>query len=50
MADGMGAAHDVPGIDARAIGYSAGPTDDERTAWPAQQTLEFCAERTGQAC
>jgi uncharacterized protein len=41
MADGMGAAHDVPGIDARAIGYSVGPTDDKRTAWAAQQTLEL---------
>jgi uncharacterized protein YggE len=41
MADGMGAAHDMPGIDARAIGYSVGLTDDKRTAWTAQQTLEL---------
>jgi uncharacterized protein YggE len=41
MAGGMTAAHDMPGIDARAEGYSVGPTDDKRTAWSAQQTLEL---------
>ena len=41
IAAGMTEAHGVAGVDARAIGYSVDPTDDKRTAWTAQQTLEL---------
>ena len=39
--DGMKAARGVAGADARAIGYSVGPTDDKHATWVAQQTLEL---------
>jgi predicted secreted protein len=38
---GMKAARSVPGIDARAVGYSVWPTGDKHQAWTAQQTLEL---------
>jgi uncharacterized protein YggE len=41
IAQGMQAAHGVTGVDARAVGYSVGPSDEKRTAWVAQQTLEL---------
>jgi uncharacterized protein YggE len=41
MADGMQAARGVAGVEARAVGYSVAPTDEKRTAWTAQQTLEL---------
>ena len=41
MAAGMKAARGVPGVEARAIGYSVSPNDDKRPTWSAQQTLEL---------
>ena len=41
MAAGMKAAQGVPGVEARAIGYSVSPNDDKRPTWTAQQTLEL---------
>ncbi len=41
IAAGMTEAHGVASVDARAIGYSVDPSDDKRTAWTAQQTLEL---------
>ncbi len=42
IGDGLKAAQSVAGIEARAIGYSVGPTDEKHAAWVAQQTLELC--------
>lgn len=41
IAAGLQAARAVAGIDARAIGYSVGPTGDKHPVWTAQQTLEL---------
>lgn len=39
MAEGMKTAQAAAGVQARATGYSAGPADDKRSGWTAQQTL-----------
>jgi uncharacterized protein YggE len=41
IAQGMQAAHGVAGVEARAVGYAVGPSDEKHTAWVAQQTLEL---------
>ena len=41
IGDGLKAALSVTGIEARAIGYLVGPTDEKHAAWVAQQTLEL---------
>ncbi len=41
VGDGLKAAQTVASVDARAIGYSVSPSDDKRTSWTAQQTLEL---------
>ncbi len=43
IADGMMAARSVDGVAAQANGYSVGYTDQKRTTWSAQQTLELRA-------
>jgi predicted secreted protein len=41
ITDCMQTARSVAGVEARAVGYSAAPSDEKRTAWVAQQTLEL---------
>ena len=41
IASGTSEARAVAGVEARAIGYSVDPTDDKRSGWTAQQTLEL---------
>jgi uncharacterized protein len=41
IAEGMQAAHNMAGVEARAVGYSVTPTDEKRSMWNAQQTLQL---------
>jgi uncharacterized protein len=41
IAQGLQAAHAVPAVEARAIGYEVSPTDEKQTKFLARQTLEL---------
>ncbi len=41
IADALKAARGVPGVEARAVGYSVAPAGDGHAGWTARQTLEL---------